>query len=100
MRPGEIECSSRLGDRVRWVPEDIKRDDMSADPVGIVAMMRRSFPRSPDLAIDRILILFDKRIDLGMGAGGIDELWVPPEQIEEEAREPRPTESEEPKDGK
>ena len=96
MRPGELECSSRLGDRVRWLPYNIEPDTMSANPVGIVIAMKRRLAHKPDMATDSILIRFDERVSLGSGGGGIRQQWVPPEQIEDEVCKPFVVESESP----
>lgn len=82
MRPGHVECDLRVGDRVRWVPEDIPRKDMNVDPVGEVRGITRRFPRTLDLAVDRVHVLFDERIHLIEGMDGFTELTTDFENVE------------------
>ncbi|MEE8146536.1 MAG: hypothetical protein V3T24_02935 [Longimicrobiales bacterium] len=86
MRDGAAACRLRLGDRVRWVPEEYA-DEIKGDPVGTVRGLRRNFPRSPDLSLDKVHIDFDERVGLIDGMGGFKELWVPSEHAQPEAQD-------------
>lgn len=78
MRDDDPECRLRLGDRVRWLFDG--HEDESY--VGTVRGLRRNFPRTPDLAIDKVEIYFDERVHLVEGMGGFREQWVPAVHVE------------------
>ena len=73
MRDGDPECRLRLGDRVRW-HFDGHEDEVF---IGTVRGLRRNFPRSPDLSLDKVEIYFDEQVHLVEGMEGFNEQWVP-----------------------
>jgi len=93
MRDGVVECPLRLGDRVRWLIEDKPELDIhGTDPIGMVTGLSRRFALSPDLAIDRVLIRFDKRIHLIEGMHGFLIINADYEQVEVLQEAPAQTE--------
>lgn len=76
MRDGAPECRLRLGDRVRW-----RVDGKEENLIGTVRGLKRKFPRSPDLAVDEVLIWFDTRVHLIEGMSGFREIWAPSEHV-------------------